>query len=316
MEKILITGASGFFGSNLVHRLVQENYDVHILTRESSNLWRLRDVYEQINDWKCELTNATKLKEIIHHIQPQHIIHSATYGGRPFENEEQAIVQTNLMGIMNLLSACQDIDFETFINTGSSSEYGLKETAMKESDACFPSSVYGISKLSSTLYCDYCAKQWNKNIGTIRLFSPFGDFEDQGRLFPDLILNAIHNEPIYLSNPNAVRDFIYVQKAVDLYVEMIKEKKSIQGEIYNCGSGTQTSVLEVALQIKDITRSTSEILIHPNPRKEQLVSTWVADVSKTTAHFNWKPTTSLHDELIQACTWFEQHKDLYKGEKM
>ena len=97
---------------------------------------------------------------------------------------------------------------------------------------------------------------------------------------------------------------------------MIKEKKSIQGEIYNCGSGIQTSVLEVALQIKDITRSTSEILIHPNPRKEQLVSTWVADVSKTTAHFNWKPTASLHDELIQACTWFKQHQNLYKGEKM
>lgn len=316
MEKILITGASGFFGANLVYRFVKENYEVHILTRESSNLWRLHEVYEQVTDWKCELTNATKLKEIIEFIQPQHIIHSATYGGRHFENKEQAIVQTNLMGLMNLLGACQDIDFETFINTGSSSEYGPKDTAMKESDGCFPSSVYGISKLSNTLYGQYCAHQWNKNIGTIRLFSPFGDFEDQGRLFPDLILNALNHQPIYLSNPTAVRDFIYVQKAVDLYVEIIKEKKSIQGEIYNCGSGAQTSVLEVALKIKEITDSKSEILIHPHPRKEALVSTWVADLNKTTTSFDWRPHHSVDDELRQACTWFEKHKDLYKGEKL
>ncbi|MDB8566198.1 NAD-dependent epimerase/dehydratase family protein [Turicibacter sanguinis] len=313
MEKILITGASGFFGSNLARRLLSEGFEVHILTRPHSNRWRIADIYQDITDWKCDLVDETHLQKIVKEISPQHIIHSATYGGRYYEEDDSLILMTNLGGLVNLIKACQSIDYTTFINTGSSSEYGLKHLPMKEDDSCNPLNMYGISKLSGTLYSQYVANKWNKNIGTIRLFSPFGDFEDKGRLFPDLILNAIENKPIYLTNPDAVRDFIYVHDAIDLYVQIIKTKSQIKGEIYNCGSGKQHSVKEGVSKVLEVTNSKSDVIIESKRHQEIEINSWVCDLTKTESSFQWTPHYDFDQGIKEACQWFERHKNLYKG---
>ena len=107
MEKVLVTGATGFVGANLVRRLTNLNYEVTILHRENSNLWRLEDIIDQINCEIVDLNDVDKLKEIVKKVNPKKIIHLAIYGGLPSQKDEEKIIETNFNGTINLLTALQ-----------------------------------------------------------------------------------------------------------------------------------------------------------------------------------------------------------------
>ena len=144
-ERILITGAAGFVGANLVRRLIKENYEVHILTRNTTNMWRIKDIYDSLHDHKVDLLEKEKLFEIVKEINPKKICHLAIYGGYSFQKDEEKIMKTNFNGTINLLDSLADINYDCFINTGSSSEYGPKINPMAETDICEPDTIYGVA---------------------------------------------------------------------------------------------------------------------------------------------------------------------------
>ena len=103
---------------------------------------------------------------------------------------------------------------------------------MKESDICEPNSAYGISKLASTLYASDFANRMGKPIINVRLFSPFGPFDDPARLITYASINAIEGNALELANPYAERDYIYVgdvdsddteSEEIDLYINGVKK---------------------------------------------------------------------------------------------
>lgn len=312
MEKVLITGANGFVGANLARRLLENHYEVHILTRKTSDLWRLNDLLPQMHRHIVDLLDKEKLNEIVANINPDHIVHLAIFGGLPKQVDVMRTVDVNFIGTINLVEASEQIHYKTFINGGSSSEYGMKTLPMREMDICEPINIYGVTKAAATLYCQSIAKQYNKNIGTIRLFSPFGDYEEKGRLFPELILNAIENKPILLANPLAVRDFIYIEDVIALFLEIISQKKNIRGEIFNCGLGVQHSVGEVTEKILQMTHSSSNVTFGAVAGRLSDSNTWVADMSKTTSYFDWKCEVNFDKSLEKACHWFSVNRHLYK----
>lgn len=311
MKKILLTGASGFVGSNLARFYLDLGYELHILTRKESNLWRLKDVYSKIHDHKVDLLDAKLLNSIVKEIEPDFIVHNAIYGGRPNQSEAQKVIDVNFQGSKNLVDACTDVDFECFINTGSSSEYGVKSEPMKETDICEPVNIYGIAKLSATLYCNYVAKQTGKNIGTLRLFSPFGDYEDQGRLFTDLALNCCLGSDVKLANPNAVRDFIYIKDVLDLYYKVMQQPSQLKAEIYNVAYGKQHSVSYMAEKVKSLMSSKSNLCYGELSGRAADTTTWQADITKTKNTFNWQPNLDFDNTIKDASNWFMQNKGLY-----
>lgn len=311
-EKILITGATGFVGANLVRAFLEDgNYEINIITRKTSNLWRIKDILDKVNNYVVDLAKSDKLKEIVKRIKPDYIIHLAIYGGRPFESCDEKIIEANFHGTINLIEACKDIDYKVFLNTGSSSEYGTKNKEMKEEDICEPIDIYGLTKLGATLYCNCISKREGKNIGTIRLFSPFGDYESNGRLFPDLILNALENKDVNLANPNAVRDFIYIGEVVDVYKKIIRENINIKGEIFNLGFGKHHSVEYCARKVLEYTSSKSKLKFGVIEGRKSDTKIWVSDMSKTIEKLKWEPSLSFDEQIKKACIWFKENKKLY-----
>jgi nucleoside-diphosphate-sugar epimerase len=127
-------------------------------------------------------------------IRPNIIFHSAAYGTSAVQNNTQKIFETNVTGTINLIQSCMDFSFDLFVNTGSSSEYGMKEAPMHESDILEPITDYGVSKAAGTLYGRSVAINRNLPIATLRLFSPFGPYEQGSRLIPSLILAALQKK--------------------------------------------------------------------------------------------------------------------------
>lgn len=314
MNKVLVTGATGFIGANLTRRLISEGYDVHILTRETSNKWRLFDILNKVNNHIVDLRNFDKLKKIIEKIQPDIIFHLATagvYGGKHLP--EKDVIDINFVGTYNLINACDNINYKCFINTGTSSEYGPKNESMKETDVCNPINMYGVTKLASTLYGSYIANFKNKPIITFRLFSPFGPYDDTSRLITYSILNALEGKDIYLANPNAVRDYIYIEEIINSYLNIIKNAENLKGEIFNIGSGKEIKISYVIKKILELTESKSKIFWNKVPPREFDASHWEADINKSKNMLDFNINIDFDKGLKKTVEWFKENKNLYKN---
>lgn len=302
----LITGATGFIGANLARRLIKEGAEVHILTRKQSNRWRLQDILQKVHEHRVDLRDYERLFKVVQDTRPKFIFHCATYGSYPFQKEENEIIETNILGTINLLRALSDIDYRCFVNTGSSSEYGIKSKPMSEEDLLEPISTYGVSKAATTLFCQAMAKREKRPIVTLRLFSPYGPYEEATRLIPTVIISCLRNENPRLSSPHGMRDFNFVEDIVDAYLKVI-ETPNIAGEIFNIGCGEQHSVGEVVDTIIKLSgRKVKPIWGSVSPRPNE-PSIWQADISKAKELLGWHPRYSLREGLSKTIEWFERN---------
>lgn len=310
-DNFLVTGATGFIGSNLVRKLVNFGQNVNVIVRDKKLNWRILDIAGKINIFECDITDP-KLQEIVDKIKPDYIFHLAGYGNLPHEDNICKMVDVNLKGTINLLNAVSKNPFKLFINTGSSAEYGVKDSQMKESDVLSPINNYGVIKSAITLYCQKEAIRNNLPIINFRLFTPFGYFEGKNRLIPDVILNALEGRPIKVSSPGHVRDFIFIEDVVRVYIKAAKMQHN-PGEIYNIGSGTQHSVKDIVEKILEITKSKSDVQWGAVAKQARYIEPkkWQANMSKTKKMLNWESSDTIDLGLSKNIQWFMQHKDLY-----
>lgn len=310
-DNFLVTGATGFIGANLVRELVNLGQNVSILVRDRKLNWRVLDIADKVNIFECDVTDP-KLQEIVDKIKPEYIFHLAGYGNLPHEDDIYKMVNINLKGTINLLSAVSKNPFQLFINTGSSAEYGIKDQKMKESDTLKPINNYGVIKSAITLYCQKEAIRGNLPIINFRLFTPFGYYEGKNRLVPDVALSALEGRPIKVSSPTHVRDFIFIEDVVDAYISATKVQHN-PGEIYNIGSGIQYSVKDIVEKILTITKSKSAVQWGAVGKQARYIEPkkWIADISKAKEALHWDPENSIESGLKKTVDWFMQHKDLY-----
>lgn len=311
-DSFLVTGATGFVGSCIARELVHQKKRVNIIVRNKNLNWRLLDIASQLNIYECDLMSES-LERVIAKIRPTYIFHLASYGTLAEENDISKMININIKGTLNLIKAVRQNKFKLFIHTGSSSEYGVKNKKMEESDILEPINDYGVTKATSTLFCQKIAKMESLPIITFRLFSPYGYFEEKSRLVPSVILNALSGKPINLSSPDNVRDFIFIEDVVNAYLSS-PEGNFPHGAIINIGSGKQHSVAEVVSTILQITKSSSKVNFGRVKRQERQVEpkVWEADISKAVKVLQWKPKNSLEEGLAKTVEWFRLNKRLYE----
>jgi len=309
-----VTGATGFVGSHLVRRLLEGKFETHILTRTTSSQWRISDLKDKVYNHHADLCDKKLLSDVIKDVNPTHIFHLAVagvYGGAHLPDKN--LFEINTFGTLNLIEAANAIDYHAFINTGSSAEYGKKLNPMAEEDVCEPITAYGIAKLASTLYASFVGKTQSRPIITLRLFSPFGPYDDSSRLITYTINQAIRNDCIKLGNPNSVRDFIYISDIIEAYIQSLAKASLYKGEIFNIGSGNEYSAKTVVDAIKQLLSSecATEWNNSGNFRLWESVR-WQADIAKAQALLEWKPATTLEHGLAETIQWFKENWALYK----
>lgn len=306
-DSVLITGGAGFIGSNIVRKLLQKKYNLNLILKKTTNLWRIRDVLSELKIYEGDLLDKESLKKIVHKIRPSIIIHLATFSDYRNQEDFEQMVNVNMIGTMNLLLASREIDYQIFVNTGSSSEYGFKDKPMNEKEILEPISFYAATKASATLLCQTFSREYKKPIATLRPFSVYGPYEDQGRFIPTIIRSVLEKKPIRLTPGNQRRDFIYIDDVADIYMKTIKNRKKLSGQILNVGTGIEYSNDDVVNTLfkavgkkVPIQKGDFPLRIWDNPH-------WVADISKIKKNLNWKPKYSLEEGLKKTYQWFTPH---------
>ncbi len=307
--KVLVTGTTGFIGSNLSRRLLELGYEVHSFKRSSSDIWRLVDVRKNIIEHVVDLRDADAVGRNVEKIRPQVVYHCATYGGFADQKDTTAILESNFLGTVNLLKACERVGFDYFVNTGSSSEYGIKSHPMDEGDTLEPNGDYGVSKAAATLFCQSEGRGKQLPIATLRLFSPFGSWDDPKRLIPYIIKSFLRNETPQLTSPASVRDFIFIDDILDAYLAVVKQP--FFGEVFNIGSGTQHSIGEVVTLVKGLFQTGIEPAWGTVDKQRQEPGLWVAKNEKAHTKMKWTPSTSLKSGLEQTVAWIKNNLNLY-----
>lgn len=313
MERVLITGGTGFVGSNFVYKFLELGYEAHLIVRENSNLKRIESIMDRVLLHTVDLFNEREVVECVQKIQPTIILHFAAYGAYPARQKEtRATIDTNVLATINLLHACNKLSFKCFINAGSSSEYGEKDHPMTEDELTEPNGLYGVTKVASTLYCNYFAKKFDLPIITARLFSPYGYFDNEHRLMPSIIRSALNNEVFNAPSPSPVRDFIFIEDVMSAYLKIIENANSIKGQVFNIASGVQRSIGDVVAIMEEITNRRINVVYGRVGINQHEPKMWVADISKIQRTLEWAPQTTLKDGLKKNIEWSLKHPTLYE----
>lgn len=314
-KSVLVTGAGGFVGTNLVRKLLSENYDVHILLKNQTSSWRLKDIFNRLYVHTNDLQDKKSLEEVLKRIKPFAIFHMAAHGCYPTQTDTDKMVSANILGTQNLLMASKEIPYSCFIITGSSSEYGFKSKAMKEDDYCEPVSYYAATKLSATVLGQVFARQYNKPVIIFRLFSVYGPFEEPTRLIPTVIQNTINKKPITLSSNIARRDFIHVDDVTTAYLKGIKKANKFKGQIFNIGTGKETSNEEVVEYLFEGVKQKVQIRKDINKSRSWDTPHWRASTIRSKSLLGWQAKINLPSGLKLTYQWFLENKKLYEKKK-
>ena len=293
--KIAITGASGFVGANLVRYFAVSN-EIYALTR-NANPWRLSKEFNLAN---FDVKDKQVVREVIATLKPDVLIHCAAYGGYHFETEPRKIIETNIIGSLNIVDASKEVPI--VINVGSSSEYGVKNKPMEEEDTIAPTTPYAMTKaLQTKLFASA------QNSITLRLFSVYGYYEEKHRLIPYIVYSAIKKQKPILSSKSNVRDFVFIEDVVNAIALAIQKFEKIKkGSVYNVGSGVQKSVLDVVNEMG------IEAVWDTSVRQEEPDRKWQADITKIKNELGWEPKNSLGEGLRKTREWMERYIELYE----
>ncbi len=311
-QAVLITGGAGFIGSNLTFRLLRKNFEVHLLCKKETNLWRLNHVLKKIKIHSTSLSDKNTLVQLLKKINPAAIFHLAAYGVNSTQNDVDKMIDVNIQSTYNLLFAAKDINYKVFVNAGSSSEYGFKENPMKETDFLEPNGFYSVTKASATYLCQVFAKLYNKPIVCVRLFSVYGPYEEKNRLIPTITENLFTGKSIKITEKNVRHDFIYIEDVVNALMKMIKKGSRLSGEVLNIGSGKEYTNLEVVRELLKVTRLKVKIENGEFKERNWDHEHWVADNSLAKKLLSWTPKFPLEAGLLKTYKWFVKNYPDYE----
>ena len=311
MKRVLIMGGTGFVGANLTRCLVADGHEVHLLVRSGHDPWRLEGVRADLRFHRVELTDAEGLGRAVERIGPEWIFHLAVNGAYSWQNDVRQIVETNVLGTINLVEACRGRGFEAFVNTGSSSEYGFKRHAPAEEEWLEPNSHYAVTKAAATMYCRFAAQRHGARIPTLRLYSVYGPYEEPGRLIPTLITHGLDGRLPPLADPEVARDYVHVEDVIDAYLLAATRPGAEPGAVYNVGTGVQTSLREAVGVARRVLGLSAEPRWASMPNRVWDTNTWVADNRRIEGALGWRPRHDFESGFRATVEFFRENPPLH-----
>jgi len=234
MKKILLTGITGFLGSDIAEELVNQGYSVLALKRESSNIWRCKNFKDKVTWINCDNLNDTE--SAIVDFKPEILVHAAWNGVRASDRDNWSEQQRNLFFLVSLLEISKKAGIKKVLALGTQAEYGIFNGIVDENYVCNPNSAYGAAKFCASVLLRTFAEQNSIDWYWLRIFSVFGPREEKNWLIPAAINNLLEKKEMALTPCEQKYDYLFTKDFVSGILSVIKCDDSKSG-IYNMASG-------------------------------------------------------------------------------
>lgn len=288
--KVLITGATGFVGRNLVPVLIGDGNELLELTRDigkSEALFgKTTRKYLITEDQEALVQSITKFK-------PDIVIHLASYltSGDSYSDMEK-LIHSNLFFLSRILDALKQSPPKLFINTGTFAEYFEGDGKLN------PAYLYAATKSASRSFLEYYAKAYQFVYTTVVPYTIYGGKDTQKKII-DIIYDSINNTTcLDLSPGEQILDFIHISDVVGFYQTLLLNYDKIPiKSVFHLGSGKGHNLKEVAAFVETLVGGRCNIKWGGKPYRPADVMYAVANTAAQFRQFKWRPQVSLQQGL-------------------
>jgi UDP-glucose 4-epimerase len=302
--KVLLTGATGFLGSHILHRFLKDSQlEIAILRRKTSNGWRIEPLPQQVRQISGDLENIRAIAAELQEFAPETVIHTAWAGVMNcFRNDERQIEQ-NLLPTLELLKASLLSGCRHFIGLGSQAEYGPLNKKISETDPTEPTTMYGAAKLATSILCQQISRQKGTRFTWLRVFSTYGPMEEPDWMIPYLIRSLLRGQKPSLTHCEQKWDYLFAEDAAEAVWKVVTT--GAEG-VFNLGSGRVYTLREIVEQIRNQIAPGMSLGFGEVPYRPDQVMHLEADIQRLVEATGWHPKTSLEEGLRADVQWHQQ----------
>ncbi|MCR4428147.1 MAG: GDP-mannose 4,6-dehydratase [Caldiserica bacterium] len=308
MGTFLVTGGAGFIGSHLVDLLLSLGHQVKVLDNLSTgSLENLNQARGKIEFYQGDVRFPEKVPEAFRGVEG--VFHLAAISSVERSiHEPQKAHEVNAVGTLKVLSFSKNQGIKRVVFVSSASVYGNPEAfPVSERQEPRPLSPYGTSKLEGEAHALAFFRLGYLQTVSLRFFNIYGPRQDPSSPYSGVISKFLEaavsgRKPVLFGDGKQTRDFLFVEDACRAMI-LAMEKESAPGQVFNVGSGKETSILELGKAIfflKDL-----EFNPERKPERQGDIRRSVASIEKIREILRWEPLVPLGEGLRKTLKWVE-----------
>jgi dTDP-glucose 4,6-dehydratase len=308
--KLLVTGGSGFIGSNFVRHVLASHSDDHVVNLDkltyAGNPANLADIERdpRYTFVRGDICDAAVVREAMRGVDAVVNFAAESHVDRSLM-EPDAFLKTDVYGVFTLLEAVKELRIGRFLHISTDEVYGSVERgSSRESDPLRPTNPYSASKAGGDLLALAYWQTHRVPVLITRSSNNFGPYQYPEKVIPLFVTNALEDKPLPLyGDGRNVRDWLYVLDncaALDLVL-----RKGNEGEVYNIGGGHEVENVVLTRQILQLTGK-PETLIKPVKDRPGHDRRYSVD-SKKVRQLGWTPRHRFGDALAATVAWYREH---------
>ena len=294
--KILVTGGTGFIGYHLVKKCIKIGWQVTSISKKHPTKKKF------VKGVNYKFIDLKKTKEV--NLINKNYDYVVNLSGYINNNIKKKYTNDHYLILKNLVNHFKNTKIKSFLQIGTSAEYGGKNSPQIETAKCKPKSSYGRDKLNCTNYLIKAYKLFGFPSTIFRVYQAYGPMQDTNRLIPIVAKACFFNKKFDCSEGSQIRDFIYIDDIILSIIKALKIKNT-NGQIFNIGSGKKVSIKFIINFIKNFYKKGFPIYGKIRLRKDESKVIY-PNIDKSYNFFNLRPKKSLRINLLKTLKFYKK----------
>jgi nucleoside-diphosphate-sugar epimerase len=304
MNRVLITGASGFLGRHCVPLFARQNCAVHAVVHQSQPVWQ-----GPVSTHTVDLHDAAATARLIADVRPTHLLHLA-WNATPGEFWTSPDNLDWVAASLRLVRSFAEHGGQRLVVAGTCAEYASSIEPLHEGRSpAGPTTLYGQCKGSLHQLLAAYARETGLSLAWARLFGLYGPHEHPRRIVAWTVRSLLAGQRVQCTSGQQERDFLHVRDAADALTKLLLSP--VTGPI-NMASGRAVSIASLVQELARLIGGTTPIEFGAKPLPPHEAPRIVADISRLRSELGWQPSLTLSEGLAHAARWWkeERHDDV------